>query len=246
MLDFLDVDWFSLLYMLKWAFLIFQVFFVFLAIAFSKLADVKKQFAEEKFLLVTAHPDDEVMFFFPFISSFVKTNEVGLLCLSTGDGDGLGRIRSIELEKASKHLGLARHTIIDDPLLRDGMKTQWNSARIQELVLEEVAKHNYTTIVTFDKDGVSSHANHRAIHTALRTVMTDINRFQLQSTSFIRKYLGLLDLPFSGLSTFPVVNLNPFATWRAMEVHRSQFVWYRRLFVLFSRYGYLNTLERLS
>mmetsp|Transcript_3507 Transcript_3507/g.7278 ORF Transcript_3507/g.7278 Transcript_3507/m.7278 type:complete len:246 (-) Transcript_3507:853-1590(-) len=245
-MDFQDGDWVSWLYMTKWFFLAFQICFVFLVLLFSKLADVKRQLASEKFLIVTAHPDDEVMFFFPFISSFVKTNEVGLLCLSTGDADGLGRVRSIELEKASKFLGLSRHSIADDPLLRDGMRTQWDISRIRTLVKEELTKHNYTSIVTFDQHGVSSHPNHIAIHSAIKGLDAEVNKFQLISTNIVRKYIGILDLPFSVLNPIPVLNFSPVATWSAMSVHWSQFVWYRRLFVVFSRYGYLNTLERLS
>ncbi|CAM9310224.1 unnamed protein product [Sphacelaria rigidula] len=30
-----------------------------------------------------------------------------------------------------------------------------------------------------------------------------------------------------------------------MAAHRSQFVWYRRLFVFFSRYAYVNTFKRI-
>jgi N-acetylglucosaminylphosphatidylinositol deacetylase len=36
----------------------------------------------------------------------------------------------------------------------------------------------------------------------------------------------------------------PWLAWRAMRAHRSQFVWYRRLHVLLSRYTYVNTLWR--
>jgi N-acetylglucosaminylphosphatidylinositol deacetylase len=32
---------------------------------------------------------------------------------------------------------------------------------------------------------------------------------------------------------------------RAMSLHRSQWVWYRKLFVVFSRYAYVNSLRRL-
>mmetsp|Transcript_8546 Transcript_8546/g.16092 ORF Transcript_8546/g.16092 Transcript_8546/m.16092 type:complete len:141 (-) Transcript_8546:1013-1435(-) len=34
--------------------------------------------------------------------------------------------------------------------------------------------------------------------------------------------------------------LNPILVWRAMKAHHSQFVWYRKLFVIFSRYSYAN------
>ena len=36
---------------------------------------------------------------------------------------------------------------------------------------------------------------------------------------------------------------NPILVWKAMKSHYTQFVWYRRLFVIFSRYSYINTLR---
>ena len=36
--------------------------------------------------------------------------------------------------------------------------------------------------------------------------------------------------------------INPALVWSAMRAHSSQFVWYRRLFVIFSRYSYVNDL----
>jgi len=40
--------------------------------------------------------------------------------------------------------------------------------------------------------------------------------------------------------------MNPYLVWRAMAAHHSQFVWYRRLSVIFSRYTYINDLNKLS
>ena len=40
--------------------------------------------------------------------------------------------------------------------------------------------------------------------------------------------------------------MDPSLVWRAMAAHASQFVWYRRLFVVFSRYTYINDLSRLE
>eukprot|EP00581_Thalassiosira_minuscula_P004977 CAMPEP_0183743632 /NCGR_PEP_ID=MMETSP0737-20130205/65317_1 /TAXON_ID=385413 /ORGANISM="Thalassiosira miniscula, Strain CCMP1093" /LENGTH=876 /DNA_ID=CAMNT_0025979255 /DNA_START=17 /DNA_END=2645 /DNA_ORIENTATION=+ len=40
--------------------------------------------------------------------------------------------------------------------------------------------------------------------------------------------------------------LEPMLVWNAMAAHHSQFVWYRRLSVLFSRYTYINDLRKLS
>eukprot|EP01104_Vermistella_antarctica_P013269 TRINITY_DN3994_c0_g1_i2.p1 TRINITY_DN3994_c0_g1~~TRINITY_DN3994_c0_g1_i2.p1 ORF type:complete len:207 (-),score=0.87 TRINITY_DN3994_c0_g1_i2:28-648(-) len=55
--------------------------------------------APMRVLYVTAHPDDEAMFFVPSITSMTSTDacEVHLLCLSTGNYDGLGDIRKAEL-----------------------------------------------------------------------------------------------------------------------------------------------------
>ena len=45
-------------------------------------------------LFVTAHPDDECMFFSPTLHALSKRPNVGvtLLCLSSGNHDGLGEI----------------------------------------------------------------------------------------------------------------------------------------------------------
>lgn len=39
---------------------------------------------------------------------------------------------------------------------------------------------------------------------------------------------------------------DPFLNWTAMATHRSQFVWYRRLFVIFSCYTYYNILTAIE
>lgn len=39
---------------------------------------------------------------------------------------------------------------------------------------------------------------------------------------------------------------DPFLVRRAMKSHRSQFVWYRRLFIIFSRYSYANSMVKVA
>mmetsp|Transcript_43944 Transcript_43944/g.93546 ORF Transcript_43944/g.93546 Transcript_43944/m.93546 type:complete len:590 (-) Transcript_43944:288-2057(-) len=39
--------------------------------------------------------------------------------------------------------------------------------------------------------------------------------------------------------------MDPILVWMAMAAHHSQFVWYRRLSVIFSRYTYINDLQQL-
>mmetsp|Transcript_21720 Transcript_21720/g.28120 ORF Transcript_21720/g.28120 Transcript_21720/m.28120 type:complete len:272 (+) Transcript_21720:185-1000(+) len=42
------------------------------------------------------------------------------------------------------------------------------------------------------------------------------------------------------------LNWNIFLAYNVMSAHRSQFVWYRRLFTVFSRYAYMNSWKKLG
>lgn len=120
-------------------------------------------------------------------------------------------------------------------------------------------------VLTFDAGGVSGHPNHAALPHAMANLVAAGARaggrgsrprvWLLQTTSLLRKYLGLLDLPLSFLllllatarpgRSMPrrmVLNFRPWVAYWAMLAHASQFVWYRRLFILLSRYTYVNTL----
>ncbi|KAF6767755.1 hypothetical protein AHF37_02311 [Paragonimus kellicotti] len=67
-------------------------------------------------LLVTAHPDDEAMFFTPTLLWLQKAGiPVDLLCFSVGDFDGLGSVRHTELLNAAKHFGIRQLRVIDNP-----------------------------------------------------------------------------------------------------------------------------------
>ena len=69
-------------------------------------------------LLLTAHPDDECMFFAPTILALQRADiEVFSLCLSTGNADGLGSVRKSELEGSLDILGISpgKRWAIDHP-----------------------------------------------------------------------------------------------------------------------------------
>ena len=88
-------------------------------------------------LLVTAHPDDEAMFFAPAVLCLARSVEVHILCLSSGDYDGLGAVRARELPHACACLGVppARVRVLDDPQLRDGPCTHWPAAHEDRIYL---------------------------------------------------------------------------------------------------------------
>ncbi|PVU99549.1 hypothetical protein BB559_000606 [Furculomyces boomerangus] len=81
-------------------------------------------------LFVTAHPDDECMFFAPTILALKKNKNVNinLVCFSTGDAHGLGDMRKVELVNSAKKLGLdaSEIIIIDDLAFPDDIKKAWD------------------------------------------------------------------------------------------------------------------------
>ncbi|KAI0918510.1 hypothetical protein AcV5_002486 [Taiwanofungus camphoratus] len=75
-----------------------------------------------RLLLLTAHPDDECLFFAPTVLALLTQPlaprpEVFSLCLSAGDADGLGGIRREELERSLDVLGIeeGHKWIVDRP-----------------------------------------------------------------------------------------------------------------------------------
>lgn len=277
----------TLLEMLKFALLGTNVLlFLTAALVFftSSAADAPvsstRQF--KRALIVTAHPDDESMFFLPLVHSLQQPDErtgdvwqTHLLCLSRGNADGLGDVREKELKACTAYLGLSsdRVQVLEDPQLQDGMKTHWDEGHIAAIVEEQLLKHNIDVVFTFDGYGVSGHANHIATHHGVKIALQRhqercsaaaaaddepkdkvVRGWELESTSLLRKYVGLLDTPLSywlaGRQDAQddrqfVFVFRPRWNYNAMALHRSQFVWYRRLFVAFSRYSFINTFRPL-
>jgi N-acetylglucosaminylphosphatidylinositol deacetylase len=88
-------------------------------------------------LLVIAHPDDEVMFFSPLLNF---TNSIHILCLSDGNDEGLGTLRREELFKCGEFFSVKKEniTIVRHPQLVDGMRTNWPSEIVSEIVLNHM------------------------------------------------------------------------------------------------------------
>jgi len=73
-----------------------------------------------------------------------------------------------------------------------------------------------------------------------------IKFFVNKDVNIVRKYIGILDFFLCPLDDHIMVNLSMWKSYKAMKIHFSQFVWFRRLFVIFSRYTYLNTLKVIN
>ena len=226
-------------------------------------------------LLVTAHPDDECMFFVPTLEELLHDGvEINVLCLSTGDYEGLGAVRARELRASCALLGLPDERVrcIDDPQLQDGPANAWPPAKVAALVHAHLHALGVSRVVTFDGHGVSGHPNHVAVHAGVRLLASSSSPawrleaplaiYELESTGLLRKHLSVWDVLLSLLITVVravwcvrastldgphaccCVTARPWRCHAAMRAHATQYVWYRKLYVLTSRYACVNTLRR--
>jgi len=70
---------------------------------------------------------------------------------------------------------------------------------------------------------------------------------ELVSVNIIRKYIGVLDLLLCDEEKeIVLLNFDVMINRKAMQLHLSQFVWFRKLFVFFSRYSFINTFREYS
>ncbi|KAI7890954.1 putative N-acetylglucosaminyl-phosphatidylinositol deacetylase [Mucor mucedo] len=210
-------------------------------------------FTTNNVLIVIAHPDDECMFFGPTLTSLstLTKAKVHVLCLSTGNADGLGALRKKELVKSCQILGVpaSRVKSLDHPGLQDGMKNKWDLTIVSQSIGEYAVKQKIDTVITFDGQGVSGHANHIAAYhgSKLYAAKHGLRLYRLETIPLVRKYIGILDLMIPNYGqkervTFVSTPISYLITHKAMRHHESQLVWFRWLYVTFSRYMFVNDL----
>ncbi|OJJ51000.1 hypothetical protein ASPZODRAFT_55518 [Penicilliopsis zonata CBS 506.65] len=181
----------------------------------------------KRICLLIAHPDDEAMFFAPTVLALTKPdlgNHLKILCLSTGNADGLGPIRKKELVQSALHLGVRNESdvfVVDDPKFQDSMLRMWKESDVSALLASAFAPEmigasdptlnpNSTptidVLLTFDQHGVSNHPNHRSLyHGAVHFIRSlgkgkeglacPVSLYTLTTTNILRKYAGVLDAP---------------------------------------------------
>ncbi|KAF8944882.1 hypothetical protein BGZ47_003604 [Haplosporangium gracile] len=257
---------------------------------------LKNPITRTSILLAIAHPDDEVMFFGPTLAELSRTehgNTIHVLCMSSGNHDGLGETRKRELVASCKMFGIreANVLVLEREELQDGPNNLWDPSLVGDQMNLYAKKHNIETIVTFDDRGVSAHTNHIALYVGLTYFIQTFKErtpvkccYVLKSVSLLRKYIAILDLPITMLKTealMPLVSqmfglggsaslaggasssvrnramIRPqellyvsapaavFKAKTAMEKHESQMVWFRKIYVVVSRYMSINELRRV-
>ncbi|KAI9849542.1 MAG: N-acetylglucosaminyl-phosphatidylinositol de-N-acetylase, partial [Thelocarpon superellum] len=176
----------------------------------------------KRICLLIAHPDDEAMFFAPTLLALTAPdmgNHVKVLCLSSGDADGLGETRKKELAKSGVILGLRSEEdvlVVEDPQFPDSMSKHWDARDISDLLTKTfvTASHRSSSktaptpsidvLITFDGHGVSSHVNHISLHHGARAFLSSLTKgqgrlqsglavYSLTTTTIIRKYLSVFD-----------------------------------------------------
>ncbi|NXR35834.1 PIGL acetylase, partial [Zosterops hypoxanthus] len=171
-----------------------------------------------------------------------------------------GEIRRKELEESCRVLGIPPSdvTVIDHRDLPDDPAVEWDTQLLATLVLKHIEAKNINLVVTFDAGGVSGHANHISLYSAVRYNVCKLSWVPpwagcrvlvLESVNLCRKYISFLDVLISCLlprdALFILTEEETEQAKRAMRCHRSQLLWFRQLYLLFSRYLVVNSLRLL-
>ncbi|TVY49070.1 N-acetylglucosaminyl-phosphatidylinositol de-N-acetylase [Lachnellula occidentalis] len=183
------------------------------------------KFRNKRICLLIAHPDDEAMFFAPTVLALTEPslgNHVKILCLSSGDADGLGGTRKKELIKSGMQLGLRKEDdvfVVESPEFPDSMTATWDKVKISSLLSSAFAPNlskpmtkkssdqptaTIDVLITFDSCGISSHPNHISLFHGARHFIGSLihNRpgwqcpvdlYTLTTISIFRKYTSFLD-----------------------------------------------------
>ncbi|KAM3463650.1 hypothetical protein NHJ6243_003055 [Beauveria neobassiana] len=252
----------------------------------------------KRICLLIAHPDDEAMFFAPTVLALTRPetgNHVKILCLSSGNAEGLGETRKKELVKSGMTLGLRDEEdvfVVDNPAdFPDSMTATWDESKIAGLLMsafapalaslkkqptEQPPTANIDVLITFDAGGVSAHPNHISLYHGARRFIAALLRgrgagwaapvdlYTLRSVHVSRKYASILDALPTLVTWAATAARNPDkahppalvflsglvgegalpTAWSAMTAsHKSQMVWFRYLYITFSRYMLINDLH---
>lgn len=218
----------------------------------------------KRITLLIAHPDDEAMFFAPTLLTLTKpplNNTLSVLCLSTGNADGIGHIRKSELVDSCARLGVPtdRVTSLDHPDLQDNQHAPWPPSTIAH-ALRTFHLDAPDILITFDAHGVSGHANHvSCLRGAQEWLPAGAELWTLTTVPLWRKYLFVFDGAVqAALGAGRGMGMGMGRTWwfvstagevrvareAMVSAHKSQMRWFRWGWIGVSRYMVVNGLER--
>jgi N-acetylglucosaminylphosphatidylinositol deacetylase len=161
--------------------------------------------------------------------------------------------------------------IDDNQNLPDNPIKKWDKQLCHSVIEKFVQSNKIDVLITFDKHGVSSHLNHCFLNQCILDMLKSNNFssfttlkhvYFLKTVNVIRKYLFIFDLvPTLFLnSLFDLFNLNNTFSpsilavntltdysicFNSMLKHESQLTWFRYLYIISSRYMFINDLDKI-
>jgi hypothetical protein len=112
-------------------------------------AAVKEFFKDTtSLLLVTATPEDEVLYFLPSFES-LQNHPLAVthhLTISNGDSDGCGKLKEIELANSCRILNVEHHHVVHDPYLEDYKTSKWDGELVSKYVVEYAKEHKIQNV----------------------------------------------------------------------------------------------------
>ena len=218
-----------------------------------------------KLLAVFAHPDDESMGLGGVLAKYAAEGiETYLVCATRGERgwwdsegpnpglEGVGRIRTQELESAGKVLGLKEIHFLN---YIDGDLDQANPIQVVERIVPHIRRIKPHVVVTFAHDGGYGHPDHIAISqftNAAIVCAADANFVDAENrpshrasklyyyvdsepfANFFMKYMGEIEFPVDDqvrgeaawkdwmITTRVKVSLHWKTAWEAILCHKSQ------------------------
>ena len=136
----------------------------------SAIPPVPSNLRNKRIILLIAHPDDESMFFSPTLQALTHpslSNHLKILCMSTGDSEGLGETRRKEIEAAAVTLGVRRREdvfVLNDDRFKDGMNETWRPEEIVRVLASAFAPHLNSTLPTGARRSERTLKHHQQQH----------------------------------------------------------------------------------
>jgi N-acetylglucosaminylphosphatidylinositol deacetylase len=240
-------------------FIISNFILYFICLIFEK--KISQKISSKNICIIIAHPDDECMFFGPIIRQLNSfSNRFYILCMTNGNFYGKGDLRATELESSCQTLisnkNLIDLKLVNESQLPDHPKYEWNKNLCTKIINDYVKSNSIDMIVSFDKDGISSHLNHCFLYKILKSI--DLNNqvdiYSLETVGIIRKYSFGFDLIttflFNSASDKRLIAISSpsdyLITFRAMMKHQTQLMWFRWIYIITSRYMIINSLKKIS
>lgn len=189
------------------------------------------------------------MFFAPTLLHLIRKRiTVHILCLSTGNYYGLGEVRRVELLNSCLKLHILPNQVHQSTKFCDDPQIEWDIGEVTKEVDRFVKLVTAKAVFTFDEGGISGHLNHISAALGSRQIKAGVPVYHLNSVSTFRKYIQIFDIIFSFFNEYLVLsNWRSFSSaWTAMQCHKSQLFWFRRLYIIFSRYMFINTWTRVK